>query len=308
MKKLSLFLVLLAALLSFSGCEEERHPEENGNIKIYYLNSSETALVYETDELDGDSVDEKVNAMVAFLDRTPEDPTNKKVKPESVLIQDWKVEDGVVTINFSPSYSVIDKNVEILVRAAIVRDFCQIEGITGVKIQVGGRPLTDRNGTSLETMKDEDFIDILNRNKNEYRNMMISVYFATGNENEIASVQLKLLVPADQNREEIIVEQLIAGPNVGLQAEGFLGTIASDCKINKIITKNDTCYVDLNEKFLENPSGISVETKVYSVVNSITAITEINKVKITVNGETYKQISELETDGFLFENPGIIRE
>lgn len=308
MKRLSLIILTLLLTLGVTACASNQTTDEEGKTRVYYLNSSGTAIVYETIELNALNPSEAVNAMVALLDRAPADPTLKKVKPDSVLVQDWSLINRVVTLNFTPAYSVIEKSVEILTRAAIVNDFCQIDGVDAVFFQVSGRPLLDYHGEIVGNMKAEKFMDILNRSEKETKDVILAVYFATGNENEIDAVRIKVNVPVDKRTEEIILEQLIAGPNEALKDAGFFGTIADETEINKVIVKNNICYIDFDKKFLDNPDGISNETKVYSIVNSITGITRINKVKITVEGEENKQITELETDGFLLENPGIIRE
>lgn len=307
MKRLSLLLVLLAVMFAFVGCAGEKNTEE-GNTKLYYLNSSKTALVVERIDMTSTETNDAIAEMVTLLDRAPSDPTLKRPKGDVFMVQDWGLSDGILTLDLSSGYSSIDKIVEILVRAAIVKDFCQIEGVEAVNFYVGGRPLLNGHGEAVKNMKAEDFIDILNRNGSETKVISPTVFFATGNENEIAAVQVRIVAPIDKHIEDIILEQLISGPNEALVAEGFSATMPQDSKVNKIIIKNNICYIDMDYGFLRDTESISMETRVYSLVNSIISLPEINRVKLTVDGEEYKKITEFETEGFLIYNPGIIRE
>ena len=42
--------------------------------------------------------------------------------------------------------------------------------------------------------------------------------------------------------------------------------------------------MDLNKKFLERVEGQSFELNIYSIVNSLAAVSSVNKVQIAVNG------------------------
>ena len=88
----------------------------------------------------------------------------------------------------------------------------------------------------------------------------------------------------DRLREQnIVVEELIAGPSG--QIEGLYPVINPETKIINILTKDGICYVNLDSSFLTVVNNVSAEVAVYSIVNSLVELDNINKVQILVNGE-----------------------
>ena len=76
---------------------------------------------------------------------------------------------------------------------------------------------------------------------------------------------------------------MIAGPSG--QVDGLHPTINPNTKVINITTKDGICYVNLDENFLTVPENVSMEAEVYSIVNSLVELSNINKVQIMVNGE-----------------------
>ena len=83
--------------------------------------------------------------------------------------------------------------------------------------------------------------------------------------------------------ERFVVEELIAGPSG--QIEGLYPVINPETKIVNILTKDGICYVNLDSNFLTVINNVSTEVAVYSIVNSLVELDNINKVQILVNGE-----------------------
>ena len=51
------------------------------------------------------------------------------------------------------------------------------------------------------------------------------------------------------------------------------------------MTKDGICYVNLDESFLTVVNNVSTDVAVYSIVNSLVELSNINKVQILINGE-----------------------
>ena len=88
---------------------------------------------------------------------------------------------------------------------------------------------------------------------------------------------------ANTQLERFVVEELIAGPSG--QIEGLYPVINPETKIINILTKDGICYVNLDSSFLTVVNNVSTEVAVYSIVNSLVELDNINKVQILVNGE-----------------------
>ena len=63
--------------------------------------------------------------------------------------------------------------------------------------------------------------------------------------------------------------------------------IPEGTKINNVYLKENTVYVDFSEDFIKNaPNGVEEEgLLVYSIVNTLTELNEVNGVKILIDGK-----------------------
>lgn len=86
----------------------------------------------------------------------------------------------------------------------------------------------------------------------------------------------------------IIVNELINGP---VTKEGLLPTIPEGTKLNSISVKDGVATVDLSKEFVENHMGgrTAEQLTLYSIVNSLTELNEIQKVKFVIDGKSQKE-------------------
>lgn len=63
-------------------------------------------------------------------------------------------------------------------------------------------------------------------------------------------------------------------------------TIPENTNVNNITLIGDMIVLDLSESFIENhPDGAELESAtIYSIVNTLTELKEVNSVKILING------------------------
>ena len=81
-----------------------------------------------------------------------------------------------------------------------------------------------------------------------------------------------------------IVNLLILGPN----SENLQNPIPEGTKVNKAELNGDCVTVDLSKDFL-NSSGTNA---IYSIVNSLTELKEVNSVKFLIDGEEQDNMKE----------------
>ena len=65
--------------------------------------------------------------------------------------------------------------------------------------------------------------------------------------------------------------------------------------------KENTCYLDLSDDFLKKPADISENVAIYSVVNTLTELPNINKVQFSIDGEQVMLYNEYVGFGEPFE-------
>lgn len=119
----------------------------------------------------------------------------------------------------------------------------------------------------------------------QMRQTIVSLYFKLGEElvPEARLIDVKQLL---NNPYEEILNMLIEGPkNSNLER-----TIPEGTKINKISKEKDILIIDFSEVFINNHKGGEKEEQITikSILNTVTELTEINGIKILINGEENK--------------------
>lgn len=85
------------------------------------------------------------------------------------------------------------------------------------------------------------------------------------------------------------VLELIKGP----ETKGLHSTIPPGTKLRSVSIKNKVAYVDFSQEFVRNhPGGSAGETMtIYSVVNTLTEFSSIQKVKFLVQGHSIETLA-----------------
>ena len=86
----------------------------------------------------------------------------------------------------------------------------------------------------------------------------------------------------------MVVESIIAGP----KSSEVFATVNPSTVINDVMTDNGICYVSLNRDFLNKTTNVSDEVLIYSLVNSLTQLGNVNKVQILIDGRSDARLGE----------------
>ena len=276
-----LWILLLTIPLLMAGCREQQQVDESG-YRIWYINQDETCLKYENKELQSKNEEGLPREMMEVMRETPTDDELKPVIPEDVELLDFDFEHNQLYLDFSPEYKKMPKVYEVLCRAAIVRTMGQIDGVEYVDFQVNGEPLTDLEGKEIGLMNEDQFIENAGEEINAYKTADLTLYFSNKAGDKLVGQRVAMEYNSNISLEKLIVEQLIAGPPF----EGAYPTIPSETKLLNISIKDNICYVNLDEGFLGTGYNVIESIPVYSIVNSLVELSNINKVQIAVNGNT----------------------
>lgn len=82
--------------------------------------------------------------------------------------------------------------------------------------------------------------------------------------------------------EKLVMEHLITGP----KSKNAKGTIPAETKLINVAVVDGSCYVNLDENFKNHNYEIQESIVIYSIVNSLAALEHIDRVQISVNGDT----------------------
>ena len=281
-KKYVLTGMLLMLLAVLTGCGT-REPETGKKISVYYVNTAETKVEVHDQYLNTKTPEEQLEETMTFLSTTPEKLEYKAPFDMGFQVLDYDVEDGKLVINVDKAYSELSVTTEVLVRAAVVRTLTQLSNVKYVTITVEGSQLYDNAGELVGWMNAEQFINNDGNEIKTYELVKGKLYFANADGDKLIAAYREKHYSTNTPLERFVVEELIAGPSG--QIEGLYPVINPETKIINILTKDGICYVNLDSSFLTVVNNVSTEVAVYSIVNSLVELDNINKVQILVNGE-----------------------
>ena len=204
-------------------------------------------------------------------------------------VLDMKLEEGNLLIDVDAAYKELPAMTEVLVRAAVVRTLTQLPDVKLVMITVEGNQLYDKNGNTVSWMSADQFIDNDGNEINTYELARVRLYFAGESGADLIEAVREKHYSTNVLMERFVVEELIAGPSG--QIEGLFPSINPNTKIINVMTKDGICYVNLDENFLTVVNNVSTDVSIYSIVNSLVELSNINKVQILINGEVPSSFS-----------------
>ncbi len=275
-------MLLIALTFVFNGCGKEA---AEGLYSISYLDTDQNRIV-------------KSDYTPADLDKTPKEISDELLKvmssdsgdvdliraiPEGVTVNKTELdESGVLKIDFGGAYSVMAPVREILLRLALVQTLTQVEGVNAVEIYVDGNLLKDAKGNLVTAMTNDDFVFNPGEQINSINNATITLYFADATGTHLIAETQNVFYNSNVSLEKLVLEHLIAGP----KGENVYNSLPKVMSIMNISVTDKVCYVNFDEGFMVQDYNVLEPVVIYSVVNSLCELPDIDKVQISVNGNT----------------------
>lgn len=292
MKKKCCFIFLIM-MVCFSACSGGQETSAEGSFVLYYKNAAETNLVAVPYEIEAETTEGQIDELLAALEVSPDDQTLKKVKPDDVLINEhFFGEDGQLILNFDSAYTNIEAITEVFCRAAIVKTLCQIEGVDYIEFYVNGQTLMLGGEIPIGQMESSDFIDNTGKDTSFVQTTDITVYFSDATGEMLNDVRLVVESSGSKSIEQLVTEQLILGPPE--DAADVYPVVPEGTVLNRVTTRDGTCYVDLSSEFMNKREEITADVAVYSIVNSLCELPSVSKVQFTIDGEARKNYQDLD--------------
>lgn len=285
MKKL---IVWLAAVLLLTGCSQIKGQKSGTEYYTYYTNKEGTALIQEIYTPIGQTTEEIVEELVENFSKDPEAVEYKKIKPSKVNILRYSIDNQQISMYFDDTYKLMNPTTEVLFRAAVVRTLTQISNIDCVAFFVNDQPLMDRNDQPIGLMTAETFVENSGKEINSYQRSELHLYFANASGDKLVMEKRDIVYSTNISMEKLILEQLIKGPEVKKNPEEQKAypTIPADTKLIGVSFKDGICYVNLDSRFINSSYEVTEEVPIYSIVNSLSEIPNVNKVQISIDGKT----------------------
>lgn len=284
MKRFISALMVLTLMLGTVGCGRGNEPVQGNKINLYYLSKSGMKVESHSYALETETMEEQVAEVMVRLATIPDKLEYQPPLAMGFEVNSYQVEDGCLKLEMNGAYKELPATKEILIRAALVRTFTQLKGITFLSFTVEGEPLKDNLGNLVGLMSAGQFIDNAGDTINTYEKVRLKLYFGNETGDKLMPVTKTLdyntLIPM----EKLVLEELFKGPDADL--EGVYPLINPNTKILSVTVKDSICYVNLDASFVTQIYNGTAETVLYSVVNSLTELTTIKKVQFSIDGVT----------------------
>ncbi len=274
--------VLLLLLFLLCGCSGKNN---SGEYVLYYMNIDGTKILpadYEAEGEDGENTEALALEFLAALKEEPESSKMRRTIPDAVEVLGVKRGDYMLTVDFNGDYYEMGASEEVLVRAAVVRTLTQLEGISFVAFTVESEPLLYPDGMPVGSMSADSFVENPGNQINSSLRTTLTLYFASADGSSLVKETRDVHYSSNISLEKLVMEQLIEGPKTaGLQAAVPNGT-----RLVTVSAVDGICYVNLDENFRSQNSEISEAVVLYSIVDSLAELPEVDKVQISINGDT----------------------
>ena len=281
MRRGLLLLCMLLCILGLAGCGKGKEKTEN-LFPVYYVSKSETKIELHQYNMQSTDSKEQIEELLRALATMPAKNEYKAPLAMGFQILDYRLGDGKLVINMDEKYKELTVIQEVWVRAAIVRTMTQHPDISFVAFRVNNEQLFDNLGNLVGWMSADQFIENEGSEINNYEEVQLKLYFANEAGDGLIATNRTKEYNTNISLEKLIVEELVKGPN----ADGVYPTINPETKVANVTVRDGVCYVNLDETFLNQIYNVTPEVTIFSITNSLVELSNVNKVQISINGDT----------------------
>ena len=290
--------LLLTVLISAAAAASETEEEPVKKYSIFYMNSQGTQIGEDEFVPEIDTPNTVLQGLIDTYNTGHRDSVVRYL-PNNITISTWSMEDGTLNLNLSSEYLELSASQEVLVRAAFVRTFTQLSEVLFVMCLVDGEEIKDALGEPVGRMSSDTFVEVNSADRESYRYDSFTLYFADKDGRRLIPEKRRVYYRRSIPKARVALEQLANGP----MEKGSYPTISSDVTLQSVTLSDGICYVDFDSIFTEQPvPEISPEMAVYSVVHTLIANTETDRVEIMVDGKSEAVFGELELYQFFSWN------
>lgn len=286
MKKYLAFLIIIL-LLALSSCGGEIAAGTGaGEISVYRLIRLEyrtgTQLV-RAEKISYSDDSNVIQGAAYALKSIPDNPELSSALPANVSILSAELSGRTVDICMSDSYLKLSGIEKTIADSCIALTMCSIQGVDYVSIHTTGN--TARLRLSSE--------DILLRNTLVGDGTAsIRLYFPKDGNGVLAAEYRSVEISDDTSAERIVIDELLKGP----ASEGLSPALPEDTVVLPVYTQDGVCTVSFSEDFLNGLAGDpdAIRLAVYSVVNSLTCLADVDSVLIVVQNNADNLIGNID--------------
>lgn len=275
-------IMLILVCFSFTGCGAVEEEEKVNEFTLYYLDHGNMTVLnsmYQAEATNSEALLTELRAQVKQLFRGVE--SNKGIM-QYVDEKELLIDHQILNVTFGEEYRSLSRIDELLFRASYVLTMTQIPGISMVRFYIGEDELRDAHDVRVGPMNEFSFTSNIGEGTMTYTTETITCYFATEAGDKLISHTEDIRLNNNMSKEQYIVNQLVYGPDKG----EFYPVLDKNVKVLNVSTKENICYVNFDQTFLNGYLGVAPAVTLYAVVNSLTELPHVNYVQISIGGET----------------------
>ena len=252
-------------------------------VTVYRLNNTDTRPEADLLQAELCSADDgytaDIGGLLAIFCEAPEDENLLCAVPEGVSLTGWNLVGGIVTVEFSAQFTACPASQQTLTACAVMLTLCSLETVKAVTVVSGGQTL-------FSELVPEDVIT--SGTESDPYTRQLRLFFTDSTGRRLVSEYHSLTLSEEASPERYVMEELLRGPN----SDDLYSAIPAGTKLLSCTTEDHLCTVDLSEEFYTDrpDSALGERLAIYSIVNSLTALSDVDSVQILVEGsapETY---------------------
>jgi len=257
-----------------------------GTFQVFYISADESSIVSVPLVLDPEEYDttgEILEKLIEALKTSPDGAKYHSVLDESCGFIGAGEDDDQIIVDFDESIMRVEDVRGILIRAALTRTLTQMSGINSVSCTVNESAMVDSNGIVIGPMTADTFIDNAGAQINAQEKTQLTLYFANETGDGLIKVNRPVIYSGNIAMDKLVVEQLLIGPQDGEKA---YPVINPNTVIVNVTTQDGICYVNLSKEFLTQTQSITNDVALYSIVDSLVELDNVNKVQFLVDSKS----------------------
>ena len=284
MKKRLCFALSLVLFIVFAvACKNTADPVSTEKMKVnLYFPNGNGEINTEQRDISYTNQEDLVNKTIQELLKGPSNPSNRRIIPKDTTLLDAAYENDVLVVNFSKQYNDMTSVNELLARYTIVNTLCGLPDTSLVRIQVEGKDILSPDQTPVGPLRKEDVILSSTTPLKKYTNLKL--YFAEAQAQYLVPEERDVVANESEALEKTVLTELMNGPK---DTQTHFPTIPAEAKLLSVEVKDGVCFVNFSKEFITKHSGGSTgeAMTIYSVVNSLTELPNIEKVQFLIDGQ-----------------------
>lgn len=308
MKKALSLLLAAALLFALAGCG--RKQTDSSELNIYFKNIETNTLSPIKVKYDGDrNATDMAKFALNKLIEGPSSDTEAATLPKGTKLTGVFLEKDIVTVDFTRNFASYEGVDELMARFSVVSTLCDIPGIEKVKITIEGAPLISRaTGTEVGVLGKSDIVyeDTGAIPHQQPETTVVTLYFPTSDATLLKAERRTIETQNSLSIEKTVISELLKGPT----SSSMIAVIPQETKLLNIETSNGVCFVNFSAEFVTKFSGGTNTGMliVYSIVNSLSELDDIESVQILIEGKTGAEFGDFVFDEPIVENPAIVQK